>query len=631
MAFPQRLSRFNIGSAARSTAADNSRDNDERIQGATLRDLNNALRVLVDLFPDIQPDVFREMLPQLAPESRVQLVTEQILKSEDHLVQGRYRQEKQDQVHRPEARKASDRRNPGNARNRLLTSETFRSAGYRNAVRSTLAEEFQSLSKSTIMAVLAENNSLYTPSRAALLDVSSKSWRSSFSNFVFRRKSPSAKHHPLIIWPDSEDSGFLEEPTMKRTLSPELNQELYETLILPVRRQQREAQDVADLTLARRVQAEEAEEVGEMYDCECCYSSATVHEITSCDDGCHTICFSCIRRTVGEAVYGQGWARSIDNSRGSMKCIASSSDSCDGHIGRDTLRLAFEDENEMRATYTKFQERLAQKALQTSGLSLIHCPFCSYAEADEVVLITAFKWQLKRPSEFAFNMSGVFLTTVFTGLLPFILLIYTVVLLTSTSVFDFPVLKSSLERVARRRRGLRFDCLSPACGGSSCLQCHILWRDPHSCYSATADSLQKRLETAMTAAIKRVCPACNTSFVKSTGCNKLVCVCGYTMCYLCRQKITAEEGYDHFCQHFRPTGGRCRNCQKCELYRNEDEAAVIDEARQKAENDFWASEGKGADRVFLTQKQPFANQSVRWTEKKTWQDWLDMVVDRYLA
>lgn len=29
------------------------------------------------------------------------------------------------------------------------------------------------------------------------------------------------------------------------------------------------------------------------------------------------------------------------------------------------------------------------------------------------------------------------------------------------------------------------------------------------------------------------------------------CRCGATSCFVCRQEITASEGYTHFCQHFR--------------------------------------------------------------------------------
>jgi hypothetical protein len=42
------------------------------------------------------------------------------------------------------------------------------------------------------------------------------------------------------------------------------------------------------------------------------------------------------------------------------------------------------------------------------------------------------------------------------------------------------------------------------------------------------------------------------------------------MCYICRQDVQ-QQGYQHFCQHFRPLGGACKNCNKCGLYDKEDE------------------------------------------------------------
>ena len=46
-----------------------------------LRSLNESLAALVDVFPDIEPEVFREMLSHVSKESRVEVVTELLLKS----------------------------------------------------------------------------------------------------------------------------------------------------------------------------------------------------------------------------------------------------------------------------------------------------------------------------------------------------------------------------------------------------------------------------------------------------------------------------------------------------------------------------------------------------------------------
>jgi len=78
------------------------------------------------------------------------------------------------------------------------------------------------------------------------------------------------------------------------------------------------------------------------------------------------------------------------------------------------------------------------------------------------------------------------------------------------------------------------------------------------------------------------CPKCSTSFLKSSGCNMLTCRCGYQMCYLCRHDLTSI-GYSHFCPHFRITPAQdCEECDKCFLYRNENEDEVARIAGRRA-------------------------------------------------
>jgi len=69
------------------------------------------------------------------------------------------------------------------------------------------------------------------------------------------------------------------------------------------------------------------------------------------------------------------------------------------------------------------------------------------------------------------------------------------------------------------------------------------------------------------------------------------------MCYICRQDVQ-QQGYQHFCQHFRPLGGACKNCNKCGLYDKEDEEqgspvicygmlmVAIQEARMRATQEY---------------------------------------------
>ncbi|KAH8833091.1 hypothetical protein DL96DRAFT_1584642, partial [Flagelloscypha sp. PMI_526] len=93
-------------------------------------------------------------------------------------------------------------------------------------------------------------------------------------------------------------------------------------------------------------------------------------------------------------------------------------------------------------------------------------------------------------------------------------------------------------------------------------------------------------------AIKRICPHCNTSFVKDGGCNKMTCPCGYKMCYLCRADLR-EIGYQHFCPHFRAVlGMKCAECDNCLLFDDPDDEKVIVRVREKAKQE-WKRRSKG--------------------------------------
>ena len=74
------------------------------------------------------------------------------------------------------------------------------------------------------------------------------------------------------------------------------------------------------------------------------------------------------------------------------------------------------------------------------------------------------------------------------------------------------------------------------------------------------------------------------------------------MCYVCRHEIGAREGYAHFCQHFRARPGtRCDECDRCDLYRDDDDEAVILRAAKSAEREWLATHaveaGQGRERL----------------------------------
>ena len=600
-----------------------------------LTELNAALAALVDIFPDVHPEVFREMLSSISEESRLQVVTEHLLTKQAKWVRGRFRTPLA--TENGKLKKYKVGKKAANVEGPIPDEETFRSDSYKKAVKQVFYPEFKNLSHSSIKAVLAEENFSYTLARPILQQLSARSWRLSLSSF-WPKRSPSsnASEHPYIIWQPSPTGEGQATPSVKRTGSSKLDHELYDLFVAPILENQRQALLASDYAFATRINEAEAEEADALLDCECCYSSVTFEHISTCDVGCHQLCFDCVRRTVSEALFGQGWARTVDLERSTVRCFAPTTRECQGIIPSGILRRALSHGLESEDIWNEFQERAASENLAKSRLTLQRCPFCNYVEVDETPAPrrrkTADGWHhVITKTSTVFRL--MFLCIV--GLL----LVFTIPLLLLAcvawlSVYINPslaaILAASWRRVRKHRRGLKFRCRKPACNKTSCIRCLASWRDPHTCFENEKTSLRTAIEASATAAIKRTCPRCLLSFVKSSGCNKLVCNCGYTMCYICRQEITSKEGYSHFCQHFRPNGGRCTECERCDLYGDEDEEAAIRSAAETAEKAWKDKENgrEGDERATKAMVEALIGQA---RGVKYWEIWLDAVVDAVVA
>ncbi|THV73088.1 hypothetical protein D6D19_00407 [Aureobasidium pullulans] len=261
-------------------------------EGADLRDLNTALGALVDIFPDVQPDVFREMLLSLSDESRLEVVTEHILRNGAQYIQGRYRKKPKDDKDTPARHDA------------LPKDETFRSEKYKRAVKDTLYLEFKSLSHSSIRAVLAEHNYSYALAHPTLQHLASKSWRATITTF-FARKRPATSDpdsHPHVEWLPNTTEPLNPLPYLKRTGCSELDQELYRMYIAPVLARQNQERLDSDEAMANEMNEAEAEEADALFDCECCFTAYPFEQISTCDSPAgHFICFRCIKHAANEA------------------------------------------------------------------------------------------------------------------------------------------------------------------------------------------------------------------------------------------------------------------------------------------------------------------------------------------
>ena len=211
-----------------------------------IRSLNNALMTLVQVFPDVQPEVFREMLANLSEESRVEVLTEHLLQDKSKWVKGRYVVQGGDKE-QSEAQKYQAYTD----RPTVSVEDCFRSNSYRQAVKLAFYQEFRGLSHSAIKAVLAEQNHSYTNARPVLQGLSFKSWRYYVTNLWTRKRNlpTDVEQHPLIEWLTGSEPNNCLMPHLKPTSSQELNDELNALLVSPILAQKRETLLAHDLSL----------------------------------------------------------------------------------------------------------------------------------------------------------------------------------------------------------------------------------------------------------------------------------------------------------------------------------------------------------------------------------------------
>ncbi|KAB8292189.1 hypothetical protein EYC80_007931 [Monilinia laxa] len=109
-----------------------------------LRELNYSLEVLAAIFPDVQVEVFREMLSSFEEESRLAVVTEALLKQKMQYVRGRHRvaskEEKESTTAKEDEAKQQD------LKGHVPVEEKFRSEGYKKAVKTVAYHEFKGTS-----------------------------------------------------------------------------------------------------------------------------------------------------------------------------------------------------------------------------------------------------------------------------------------------------------------------------------------------------------------------------------------------------------------------------------------------------------------------------------------------------
>ncbi|KAI4285731.1 MAG: hypothetical protein L6R35_004593 [Caloplaca aegaea] len=597
-----------------------------------LTKLNDELTVLIEVFPHILPDVFREVLIRFDGESRLEAALNSLLKNDELWVKGRLR---------PIVDRIAS--GPATAGSRLtLDADKFRSNSYKWAVRVNLLHEFKSLSKSTVQAVLAEKNHSYTLARPVLQGIASKNWRRSIGKF-FSRWSKStedvSEKHGMIQWTKAAD-GF-RMPILRETGDAELDKELYQTVLAPLLAQHRAQQEANDEQVAEQVNLQEAISADALFECGCCFGSTIFERMASCTESLHIICFECISRAINEALYGQSWGQTVDPDRGLLRCLVpTADDTCPGCIPSEITRRAVIESPKGLQSWLRFESRLREESLTKAQIPLVRCPVCSYAESTDLYLPPgAFHYTINFQHPFQTLLYIVCALAALPFLLAYLVLSYLPILrnpLPSPSL----LFHNSLTHLTKcTLLPTRFRCRTPTCLAHTCMTCSQPWLDPHTCSTprsstGEATSLRTAIETARTAALKRTCPRCNTSFIKDSGCNKLTCVCGYSMCYVCRQGLGERdggEGYRHFCQHFRVQGGRCGECESCDLYGGDDgEAAKVELAGKKAEKEWrerWSLMKNGGMGLTAGGKGKQEEAQVNWSLQGVVDWWVSRILD----
>ncbi|KAF3938917.1 hypothetical protein ABW19_dt0200674 [Dactylella cylindrospora] len=374
---------------------------------------------------------------------------------------------------------------PGGSGN-LQPWERFRSQDYVKAVEQNLRKEFKNLSKSTILAVMAENNNHYARSRTILIDITKKSWRHKITSWFSLR-------------PKTEE--FKAIPKLNQTGCKELDDEIWE-----LGKGQREEQSVSDHAAAQELNEKEYEEAGDSLECECCFGDYAFEAMAACCHG-HLFCHSCVEHAAKEGVYGQ--TTSLIREKGSLRCLSSVADPpCDGYIPLDLVSKALPEEI-LRAMEDKFTE----DDITTSGLPIAKCPFCMYAEADEIP-----SWKMRKDTAYGSIALAIFLVT--TSFILFILpatmmlaavgYIYVIEALSSIEPVHMEnvakdLMNHAVKRQWEKKRGQMFQCRNSAevCAKKSCRDCGKEWKPFHKCFENEEEALRLCMENAMAAAIKR--------------------------------------------------------------------------------------------------------------------------------
>ncbi|CEP19288.1 hypothetical protein [Parasitella parasitica] len=359
--------------------------------------------------------------------------------------------------------------------------EGIRSEKYKRQAQLQLTKDYPHVWKSSIRAVLAENNWDYIHSFDQLKEMGSGGFWNTLRNlFMHWSAASSVPAHGHI-----SDHHLLEQ--LKQISQRSIDLQIHD-----------------DGILAQRINLTEYTDNQQLMTCDCCYGDHTFEQLLFCTEGSHAFCRECINHYMSEGLFGQGSLRGQSR----IQCI-SSTDDCQGCLPTQTLQHVVSQD-----VWKAYENALLESCCHPDE-QRIQCCGCSYFELDTstkplhsmliyanrtiqhvarwfmVVEILAFSFVACRQD----NHSLLFLA------------LSSLSLFTQWVWFDQWDMKNDLEiayaRVARSRRGVCFACQNPACKTITCLDCRRPMRGPHKCWEKETDGLRLYVEKAMADAVKR--------------------------------------------------------------------------------------------------------------------------------
>lgn len=223
--------------------------------------------------------------------------------------------------------------------------------------------------RSSIRAVMAENNWDYVKSYDQLSDMGAGGFWRTIRNLIRHWKPPRLS---------------LSSSSSSSDLEIDLDQDIH-----IIRRRALDAQMEKDHILAQQINA--STEYDTLLECECCYGDYALEQLVYCSHGEHGFCYDCIKRFVAEGLFGQGNLRGVTR----IPCITV--DECDGCLQNGMLQRI------LPADMWMAYERSLLEHFE-GDRQMVRCQACGYAELDESLrplhpttlswIITAARWLL---------------------------------------------------------------------------------------------------------------------------------------------------------------------------------------------------------------------------------------------